>query len=387
MTRPAPARPALELADVINRHGQRLGDDLPGEHRRILAALSSCRTAALGGHVHRCDHCRHQRIAYNSCRNRHCPKCQASACAQWMEARAGELLPVEYFHVVFTLPDAFNALALANRRVVYGALFDAVAQTLLEVAANPKHLGAKIGFLAILHTWGQNLCLHPHVHCIVPGGGLAPDGKWVACRAGFFLPVRVLSRVFRGKFIDRLKRAHANRPLHGVADDAALHALIGASCASDWVVYAKPPFGGPQQVLKYLARYTHRIAISNRRLLSIDDRTVTFGYKDYAHGNRPRTMTLDAREFLRRFLLHAVPTGFMRIRHFGLLANRFRTAKLKRCRELLATPAPQHPCDRFHTNADVDRDRCPICGQGRMIRIEFIRPTLIRTPPPRLDSS
>ena len=383
MTLPA-QRPALELADVINRHGQRLGDNLPGEHRRILTALSCCRTASLGGHVQRCDHCRHQRIAYNSCRNRHCPKCQASACARWMEARAGELLPVEYFHVVFTLPDAFNTLALANRRVVYGVLFDAVAQTLLKVAANPRHLGAKIGFLAILHTWGQNLSLHPHVHCVVPGGGLAPDGKWVACRAGFFLPVRVLSKVFRGKFIDRLKQAHASKPLHGIADDAALNTLIHASCATDWVVYAKPPFGSPAQVLKYLARYTHRIAISNRRLLSMDDRTVTFGYKDYAHGNRPRTMTLDAAEFLRRFLLHAVPSGFMRIRHFGLLANRLRTANLKRCRALLASPPPTGHCDTRDTG-EV-QDRCPICSQGRMIRAEFIRPILIRTPP-RFDSS
>lgn len=385
---PAPARPALELADVINRHGQRLGDDLPGEHRRILTALSSCRTAALGGHVHRCDHCRHQRIAYNSCRNRHCPKCQASACARWMDARAGELLPVQYFHVVFTLPDAFNALALANKRVLYGVLFDAVAQTLLEVAANPKHLGARIGFLAILHTWGQNLSLHPHVHCVVPGGGLSPDGsRWISCKSGFFLPVRVLSRVFRGKFIDLLKHAHASNPLHGIADDAELHAPIDASRASDWVVYAKPPFGGPEQVLKYLARYTHRIAISNRRLLSIDDPGVNFQYKDYAHGNRPRTMTLDAGEFLRRFLLHAVPSGFMRIRHFGLLANRFRTTNLTRCRELLAAPPPppvQH-CSAGDTAADTP-DRCPICGQGRMIRAGFVRPIMIWSPP-RFDSS
>jgi len=380
-------RPALELADVINRHGHRLGDDLPTEHRRILLALSSCRTATLGGHVETCDHCQHRRIAYNSCRNRHCPKCQASACARWMEARAQELLPVEYFHVVFTLPETFNGVALANRRIIHDVLFNAVAQTLLEIAANPKHLGAKIGFIAILHTWGQNLSLHPHVHCVVPGGGLSADGsRWVPCRPGFFLPVRVLSKVFRGKFIDLLKRAHSKTPLRGIADDGALDALINASIATDWVVYAKPPFGGPQQVLKYLSRYTHRIAISNRRLVAMDDHSVTFHWKDYAHSNQPKRMTLEAGEFLRRFLMHGVPTGFMRIRHFGLLANRFRTRDLARCRELLATAAPAHqvgPPDPIHP-AD-GHERCPVCGKGRMVRTELIRSIVM--PPPRLDSS
>jgi hypothetical protein len=276
MTSSAQRATALELAEIVRRHGHRLGDDLSGEQRRILRAIASCRTAALGGHVQTCDHCQHRRIAYNSCRNRHCPRCQASACARWMANRAQELLPVDYFHVVFTLPDTFNALALANKRVVYNVLFEAVARTLLEVAANPKHLGAKIGFLAILHTWGQNLSLHPHVHCVVPGGGLSPDGKWVACRAGFFLPVRILSRVFRGKFIDLLKRARAAGKLVGAEENSAFDRMLDASVTSDWVIYAKPPFGGPQQVLKYLARYTHRIAISNRRLISVDDRTVTF---------------------------------------------------------------------------------------------------------------
>jgi len=328
---PSFQRPALELADVVRRHGPRLGEDLPGEQRRILRAIESCRTAALGGHVETCDNddCRYQRIAYNSCRNRHCPKCQASACAQWMDDRADELLPVEYFHVVFTLPDTFNALALGNKRIVYGVLFDAVSQTLSDVAANPKHLGARIGFIGILHTWGQNLSLHPHIHCVVPGGGLSPDGsKWIGCKPGFFLPVRVLSQVFRGKCIDLLKRARAGGKVMGVENDADFNRLLNASVKHDWVVYAKPPFGGPAQVLKYLARYTHRIAISNRRLVSVDQQNVTFNYKDYAHGNRPRTMTIDGAEFLRRFLMHAVPTGFMRIRHFGLLANRARSKNL-----------------------------------------------------------
>jgi hypothetical protein len=371
----------LELAEIVRRHGHRLGAVSP-EERRILRAIASCRTAALGGHVEQCDHCRHQRIAYNSCRNRHCPRCQGSACAKWMADRAKELLPVEYFHVVFTLPDTFNSLALSNKRVIYNALFDAVRQTLLEVAANPKHLGARIGFLAILHTWGQNLSLHPHLHCVIPGGGLSPDGKWVACRKGFFLPVRVLSRVFRGKFIDSLKCAWIAGEIHGIENDGDFARLIDASVKHDWVVYAKRPFGGPEQVLKYLARYTHRIAISNRRLISMDDRNVTFLWKDYAHRNRPRTMTLDASEFLRRFLMHAVPRGFMRIRHFGLLANRVRSANLALCRRLIGSalpvnlfdPAPQLP-------------PCPFCQRGHLIAGPNLSPPQLRLLVLRLDSS
>ena len=297
-----------------------------------------------------------------------------------MEDRAAELLPVEYFHVVFTLPDTFNALALGNKRVVYGVLFDAVAQTLLEVAAHPRHLGARIGFLAILHTWGQNLSLHPHVHCVVPGGGLLPDGKWVSCRAGFFLPVRILSRVFRGKFIDLLKRVRAAGKLLGFQDDRAFDRLIDASVKHDWVVYAKPPFGGPAQVLKYLSRYTHRIAISNRRLMSIDDRSVSFHYKDYARGNRPRAMTLDGAEFLRRFLLHAVPRGFMRIRHFGLLANRVRAKNLATLRRRLATPMPT-------IAAVVEPACCPACGQGHLIAGPRLSPQQLAAILQRLDSS
>jgi hypothetical protein len=379
-------RPALELAEIVRRHGHRL--DLNGEQRRILRAIASCRTAALGGHVQTCDHCQHRRIAYNSCRNRHCPKCQASACAKWMQARASELLPAEYFHVVFTLPDTFNALALANKRVVYSVLFDAVAQTLLEVAANPKHLGARIGFIAILHTWGQSLSLHPHIHCVVPGGGLSPDGstglttggKWIPCRAGFFLPVRILSRVFRGKFIDRLKRAWIAGELHGVENDGAFARLVDASVKHDWVVYAKPPFGGPQQVLKYLARYTHRIAISNRRLVSVDNQSVTFCWKDYAHHNRPRAMTLDGREFLRRFLMHAVPRGLMRIRHFGLLANRVRSKNLAICRELLRAVLPP-------VIAATGEHLCPACGLGHMLSGPQLSPVQIRQLLIRMDSS
>jgi hypothetical protein len=305
-----------------------------------------------------------------------------------MADRAEELLPAEYFHVVFTLPDTFNALALANKRVVYGVLFDAVARTLLAVAANPKHLGAKIGFLAILHTWGQNLCLHPHIHCVVPGGGLSPDGStWISCKSGFFLPVRVLSKVFRGKFIDALKKAYKQGKLVGVESDAAFARLLNASVKHDWVVYAKRPFGGPQQVLKYLSRYTHRIAISNRRLVAMDDRTVTFRYKDYAQGSRPRTMTLDGKEFLRRFLLHAVPRGFMRIRHFGLLANRGRAGNLATCRKLLAGKAPEVFTVVVTMTPPPESPRCPVCEKGRMVSGPHLSPAQIRRIALRLDSS
>ena len=382
-------RPTLELAEIVRRHGPRLESTLSGEQRRILRDIVHCRTAALGGHVESCDHCHHQRIAYNSCRNRHCPKCQGSAAARWMADRAAELLPVEYFHVVFTLPDTFNALALANKRVVYGVLFDAVSHTLLEVAANPKHLGARIGLMAILHTWGQNLSLHPHVHCIVPGGGIKPDGstgltaggKWVNCRPGFFLPVRVLSKIFRGKFIDGLKHARGRGLLVGADDDRQFDQLLDTAVKHDWVVYAKRPFGGPEQVLKYLARYTHRIAISNRRLVSVDYQSVSFNYKDYAHGNRPRTMTLDGGGFLRRFLMHAVPTGLMRIRHFGLLANRVRAKNLALCRRLMSAPLPAD-CPTLDT-----AQTCPVCQRGRMISGPKLDPMQLHRLLVRLDSS
>jgi hypothetical protein len=364
-------RPPLEVADVIRRFAPAL-TGLSGSQQRILKDLAACRTSALGGHTEVCDRCRYPRVAYNSCRNRHCPKCQASACARWMADRARELLPVPYFHVVFTLPDEFNALALANRRVVYGRLFEAVKQTLLEVAAHPKRLGARIGFLAVLHTWGQNLCLHPHVHCVVPGGGLSGDGqRWIACRPGFFLPVRILSRVFRGKFLDQVRKAWAQGKLHGPPDAAAFEKLIAASVGHEWVVYAKPPFGGPAQVLKYLSRYTHRIAFSNRRLVSMDAQTVTFSYKDYTHHGRRRTLVLRGPEFLRRFLLHEVPRGFMRIRHFGLLAHRVRASNLQRCRQLLEPGADRLLPSMTEMLAVVPRDReldlCPVCGRGHMI--------------------
>jgi Putative transposase/Transposase zinc-binding domain len=287
-------RPQLEVAEVFRQHGdaflERYGDVLSSEQRRALKDIAVCRTAALGGHVEACDQCGHQRIAYNSCRNRHCPKCQATSAAQWMEEREADLLPVEYFHVVFTLPSALGPIALQNQREVYGLLFRAAAETLRQIAADPKHLGAEIGFLAILHTWGQNLQHHPHVHCVVPGGGLAPDGsRWIACRPGFFLPVRVLSRVFRGKLLALLRSAFDRGRLsfYGklvpLANPREFQLQLAASARTEWVVYAKPPWGGPEQVLKYLSRYTHRVAISNQRLVGLENGDVRFHWKDYAH--------------------------------------------------------------------------------------------------------
>jgi hypothetical protein len=381
-------RHRLEVADVFRNHGDAFldlyGDGLSPGQRRALSDIAACRTAALGGHVEECDQCGHRQIAYNSCRNRHCPKCQATAAAEWMEQRQAELLPVEYHHVVFTLPAVLGPIALQNPREVYGALFRASAETLQQIAADPKHLGAEIGFLAILHTWGQNLEHHPHVHCVVPGGGLAPDGtRWIACPPGFLLPVRVLSCVFRGKFLALLGSAFEQGKLtfHGklreLADAGAFRRRLAASANTQWVVYSKPPFGGPEQVLKYLARYTHRVAISNRRLVSLEDDEVTFHWKDYAHGGGQKTMTLKATEFIRRFLLHVLPSGFVRIRHYGFLANRVCQEKLALCRALLGvetTPDPVAADSPVEPTEDAEGQPlariCPCCGKGRMVIIE-----------------
>ena len=339
-TSPAARRPELEVADLVRAHGAAYeaahATHLSDAHERALHELAVCRTAALGGHTQECAACGEQRIAYNSCRNRHCPKCQAATRADWWARETGLLLPVEYHHVVFTLPQALAPLALQNPRVLYGLLFATVWETVRELTLDPHYLGAEVGLLAVLHTWGQTLCHHPHVHCVVTGGGLACDvdgrrqdaARWVACRPGFFVPVRVLSRLFRGKFLAALAAAHtAGRlGLHGtlafLADPATFAAWLTPLYQQDWAVYAKPPWGGPEQVLKYLARYTHRVAISNARLVSLADGQVTFRYHDYADGRRPKTMTLTAAEFLRRFLLHVLPRGFVRIRHFGFLSAR-----------------------------------------------------------------
>jgi len=332
-------RPQLEVADVFRRYGaayrQQHAGSLSRGQRRVMSAIELCRTAALGGHLEECDCCGHQRPAYHSCRNRHCPKCQSLARAQWLEDRQAELLPVEYFHVVFTVPEEIAALAYQNKEVVYGILFRATAETLRTLAADPQHLGAEIGFFAVLHSWGQNLLHHPHLHCVVPGGGLAPDGKrWIACRPGFFLPVNVLSCLFRRLFLDYLQAAfeqgqrHFFSSLERLRDPHAFAHYLAPLRQIDWVVHAKPPFGGPEQVLNYLGRYTHRVAISNNRLLDIEDGKITFRWKDYRHNDRPRVMTLEADEFIRRFLLHVLPDGFQRIRHYGFLAHRYRKAKL-----------------------------------------------------------
>jgi Putative transposase/Transposase zinc-binding domain len=369
------------MADIVRTHHRDLLDRwshvLSREQRKALRDIENCRSAALGGRVQQCDRCGHRVILYNSCRNRHCPKCQAQARARWLTQREAELLPVPYFHVVFTLPSEIGRLALHNPRQIYNILFRSAAQTLLETAADPRLLGASIGFLAVLHTWGQNLHLHPHLHCVVPGGGISLDGsRWIGCKkSSFFLPVRLLSHRFRKCFLRRLRRAFRNDALqfHGdlkpFAEPTRFQDLCDQAAAIDWVVHLKPPFGGPRRVLKYLARYTHRVAISNHRLRCLENGRVSFDWKDYADRSRTKNMTLDAVEFLRRFLLHVLPTGLVRIRQFGFLSNRVRGEKLNLCRALLATrfPAPYDP------SAATSRDSqaCPICRLGCLIVIEI----------------
>ena len=394
-------RPQLEVADIVRSHAAdfvaaRRGSVTSSE-RLVLQAIADCRTSVLGGHVDRCDRCGHQEISYNSCRNRHCPKCQASARAEWTAARQRDLLPVEYFHVVFSVPKEIASIALQNKAAVYGLIFQASAQTLREVAADPRHLGAEIGVVAVLHTWGQTLQHHPHVHCVVPGGGISEDrSRWVSCRPGFFLPVRVLSRVFRGKFLDLLRRLYMKGELtfHGqlvaLGDVSAFRAYLAPLYEKEWVVYAKPPFGGPTQVLKYLARYTHRVAISNGRLVGLEDGNVSFKWKDYAHRSKRRVMTLCATEFLRRFLLHILPKGFVRIRHLGFLANRCRKSKIELCRDLLSA-SPEIADDESENEPEAHAVAiCPSCKTGRLVRIEIPRPheRVVRhgLPPPALAS-
>jgi hypothetical protein len=397
-------RPSLEVADIFRRYGppyrQTQGVALPQAHRRVMRSIEVCRTAALGGHVEQCDTCGHQRIAYNSCADRHCPKCQSLARAQWLEARRAELLETEYFHIVFTVPQEIATLAYQNKRVVYNVLFRAAAETLRTIAADPKHLGAEIGFLAVLHTWGQTLLHHPHLHCVVPGGGIAPDGtRWIACRPGFFLPVRVLSRLFRRLFLEQLAHAYTTGQLQFAGTLASLHdsqafaTYLAPLRQCEWVVYAKKPFGSAQRVLDYLGRYTHRVAISNDRLLSMDNDQITFRWKDYRQQDKHKRMTLTPTEFIRRFLLHVLPSGFQRIRHFGFLGNRYRQAKLDLGRHLLAmTPSPPAlPArvdyrDRYEQLTGKSLRECPVCAQGQMVRVETL-PACPKTPVPGWDSS
>jgi hypothetical protein len=376
-----PRRP--EMADIVRTHQSefraRWNRVLSPEQRKALRDIGNCRTAALGGRVQQCDRCGHRVILYNSCRNRHCPKCQAQARARWLAEREAELLPVPYFHVVFTLPSQIGRLALQNPKQIYAILFRSAAQTLLDTAADPRLLGASIGFLAVLHTWGQNLHLHPHLHCVVPGGGISLDGaRWIGCKKSrFFLPVRLLSHRFRKSFLRSLRRAFRKGTLqfHGelqaLSDPVAFQALCDQTAAVDWVVHVKPPFGGPRCVLKYLARYTHRVAISNHRLHSLENGRVSFEWKDYAHRARTRLMSLDAVEFLRRFLLHVLPTGLVRIRQFGLLSNRNRAHKLQLCRALLATRFPAS-CDPAIAPVSRDPPTCPSCKLGNLITIELV---------------
>lgn len=392
-------QPSPTMGDVIRRFGAALrkqrGVAMTTAQDAVLSALARCRTPALGGHLYRCDHesCGAEHIAYNGCCSRHCPTCLGHKSAAWLEARAKDLLPVPYFHVVFTVPEQVAAVALGNKKLVYGILFRAATQTLLEIARDPQHLGAAIGFLAILHTWTQKLLHHPHIHCVVPGGGLSPDGtRWIACRDSFFLPVKVLSRVFRGKFLAFLDEAAQRGQLRLSGSTALLAepdswaAFLTQMRRKEWVVYAKPPFGSAEQTLKYLARYTHRVAIGNRRIVSLTDEHVSFRYRDRSRDNGMYTMTLTGVEFLRRFLLHLLPKNFVRIRHFGLLANRVRKAKLARCRELLAAPEPptvpsDHTPDNPHpeTTEDAAARRCPTCGVGRLCWVRELPPSF--TPP------
>jgi hypothetical protein len=383
-------RPALEVADVVRAHGEQFRQThascLSTGQKRVLRAIEICRTAALGGHLERCDQCGHERNAYNSCGDRHCPKCQSLARARWLEKRRADLLPTHYFHVVFTLPDSLAPLTLQNKRVMYDLLFRATAQTLQSIAADPKRLGAHIGFFCILHSWGQTLNAHPHLHCVVPGGGISLDGsRWIACRPNFFLPVRVLSKRFRKLYLRYLEQAYATGKLHfhgalqRLSAPQEFERFLAPLRRKKWVVYSKPPFGGPERVLDYLGRYTHRVAISNNRLKELKDGQVTFTYKDYKHGHQQKLMTLSADEFLRRFLLHILPDGFQRIRHYGLLGNRHRAENVAHCRELLQAPTPISPPEvdyreRYRRLTGHDLLQCPHCKQGHMARIAVLAP-------------
>ena len=396
-------RPKLEVADVFRRYGdayrQNHGASMSAEQRRVMAAIEVCRTAVLGGHLERCDQCDYERNCFNSCRDRHCPKCQSLARAQWIEHRQAELLDCPYFHVVFTVPEEIAAIAYQNKEVVYEILFHSTAETLKTIAADPKHLGAEIGFFAVLHSWGQNLMFHPHLHCVVPGGGLSADGqRWVRCRAGFFLSVRVLSRLFRRLFLERIEKAFNSRKLHFFAsleflrDPHAFAARIDSAKESEWVVHAKRPFAGPQQVLDYVGRYTHRVAISNNRLIDIDNGQVQFHWKDYRDNSQIKVMDLEADEFIRRFLLHVLPEGFQRIRYYGFLANRDRRKKLALCRQLLGmqtlsqTTSVKDYRQQYQELTGRSLTLCPRCLKGQMAIVESLPPALCRVPVP-LDSS
>lgn len=400
--------PRLEVGDVFRPYGdiyrQEHKGSLSRDQLHVMSAIERCRTAALGGHVEECDQCKFQRIAFNSCRDRHCPRCQSLARAQWIEDRNAELLDTQYFHVVFTVPEEIAAIAYQNKEVIYNILFRTTSETLRTIAADPQHLGAEIGFFAVLHTWGQNLMFHPHLHCVVPGGGISPDGKsWISCRPDFFLPVRVLSHLFRRLFLEGIEKTFDTgklkffSSLEQLNDRDALLRYLAPLRKKEWVVYAKKPFAGPQQVLDYVGRYTHRVAISNNRILGIEDGKVTFSYKDYRNGNQQKTMTLSADEFIRRFLLHVLPESFHRIRYYGFLGNRYRKEKLEKCRQLLGmvpkepdSPAPLAELDyhdRYEALTGSSLWECPACHRGRMIVKAEFPPGTAPTVPTIIDTS
>lgn len=387
---------SIEVADVLRQYGPdyRESYNLPRNQLRAMHAIEVCRTAALGGHVDQCDSCGHQKISYNSCRNRHCPKCQSMRKEKWIEDRTQDLLPIQYFHVVFTIASELNPLVLRNQKVMYGLLFRSVSETLLQLASN--RLGARIGFISILHTWGQNLMDHPHIHCIVTGGGLSPEGnRWISCRKKFFIPVRVMSALFRGKFLDYLKRSYESGNLIFPGNIAHLgqshvfEAFRRRLYNKKWVVYCKPPFHGAHSVLKYLGRYTHRIAISNERILTLQNGKVSFLWRDYAGGQKKKVMTLETSEFIRRFLLHVLPDRFVKIRHFGLLSNRKRKDNIAVCREFLGTctietknkDMPETWQQRMLNVSGIDVTKCPVCQKGGMFRVEVLQPARCNGPP------
>jgi hypothetical protein len=392
-------RPKLEVADVFRRYGetyrQTFAASLTTAQRRVMTAIEACRTAALGGHVEKCDRCDHLRNSYNSCADRHCPKCQSLARAEWIQDRQAELLSVPYFHIVFTVPEEIAAIALQNKKTVYGILFHTTAKTLQLIAADPQHLGAEIGFFAVLHSWGQNLVHHPHLHCVVPGGGVSPDGqRWISCRPDFFLPVHVLSRLFRRLFLESLQKAFDSDKLRLCASLETLNdrkiftRYLEPLKDKEWVVYAKAPFAGPQQVLDYVGRYTHRVAISNHRLLDIEENRVRFLWKDYRDNNQLKTMDLSVDEFIRRFLLHVLPAAFQRIRYYGFLSNRHRQQKLALCRQLLGMPAAPNPVvpeqpgdyrDLYEQLTGRSLRQCPVCREGHMVIVELLAPVFADT--------
>jgi len=389
---------SLEVADIFRRFGPTYrelhGSEMPVRHLRVMRAIEVCRTAELGGHIDQCDHCGQQRISYNSCRNRHCPKCQSLAKERWLEARKKDLLPIPYFHLVFTLPEGLRPLALRNQKVVYNLLFQAASETLLQLAKDGKYLGAEIGFIALLHTWSQTLIDHPHLHCLVTAGGLSLDGqRWISSRADFFMPVKVLSSLFRGKFLDGLKKAYEAGKLkfpgkiEALKGDPSFNKFLTDLYQQEWVVYAKPPLKRVEQVMEYLGRYTHRVALSNDRLVNLEGKQVTLRWRDSRDGDKIKFLTLEVFEFIRRFLLHVLPDRFVKIRHYGLLSNRGRKRKLQQCQKLLGAlnheepeESPQETWEDLLTRImGIDPRVCPFCGQGKMIRREVLPACVIST--------